>query len=316
MPWTIPDKGEGDNDLQSILFQEYLEVLVDGVNGPTCVVSGCAVTGSATMQLSVAKGAVLSNGTLFAVAAGNVTIGTADATNPRLDLVVVTSAGALAVRAGTAGANPKPPNRTASDVVLAAVYVPPAATALATSKITDMRLIRSTGVVLKKVVAATTFSNNNLQQTYFTLTLPSGLFLTGKQVRVRCGGSYLSNSGTPNWTLAIVYGGSTVFQDATANTTAGAARGSWMLDFTLSARAGNDQRLVGVCTFQTPAVKTAPTTGQAGDLAVTTHVNTPISGSSAVDSDTGDRALDVRWTMSVANAAVETVLDFAIAELI
>ena len=37
MAWTIPDKGEGDNDLQSVLFQEHLDVLVDGMRGPSSI---------------------------------------------------------------------------------------------------------------------------------------------------------------------------------------------------------------------------------------------------------------------------------------
>src|SRR3990172_11759135 len=90
--FTIPDKGEGDNDLQSILFQEYLEVLVAGIDGMNCVLSGLVVTGGADMTPAVAKGSVLSNGVMFAVAAADVTIGTADATHPRLDFIVVTSA--------------------------------------------------------------------------------------------------------------------------------------------------------------------------------------------------------------------------------
>src|SRR3990170_6103785 len=117
---TLPDIGEGDSDLQAILFQEYLEVLVAGINGLDCVLSGLVVTGGADMTPAVAKGSVLSNGVMFAVAAADVTIGTADATNPRLDLIVVTSAGALAVRAGTPAANPKPATRSANDVVIAA----------------------------------------------------------------------------------------------------------------------------------------------------------------------------------------------------
>src|SRR3990172_7004755 len=142
MPWTIPDKGEGDNDIQSILFQEYLECLVAGINGIDWVLSGLAVTGGVDMTPAVAKGAVLSNKTMFAVAAADVTITTADATNPRLDLIVVTSAGALAVRAGTPAAAPKPPARTANDVIIAVVYVPAGDTAIATSQIKDMRVMR------------------------------------------------------------------------------------------------------------------------------------------------------------------------------
>jgi hypothetical protein len=142
MAWTIPDKGEGANDLQSIAFQEYLDVLVAGTSGLDCVLSGCAVTGGSDMTPAVASGIVRSNGVRFVVAGADVTIGTADGTNPRLDLVVVTSAGALAVRAGTAAAAPKPAARTANDVVLAVVYVPASDTTIGTTQITDLRVMR------------------------------------------------------------------------------------------------------------------------------------------------------------------------------
>ena len=139
--WSIPDKGEGVNDIQSILFQEYLDALVVGVSGLDCVVSGLAVTGNANLLPSVSAGTATSNGALFAVSGSTVTISTADATNPRLDLIVVTSAGALAVRAGTAAAAPKPPARTANDVLLAVAYVPAAATSLATANFIDLRVV-------------------------------------------------------------------------------------------------------------------------------------------------------------------------------
>jgi hypothetical protein len=142
MPWTLPDKGEGDNDVQSILFQEYLDVLAAGIRGIDYVYNGLVVTGGADMTPAVSTGMVVSNGKRFLVAGADVTISTAHATNPRIDLIVVTSAGALAVRAGTAGANPKPPARTANDVVIAAVYVPANDTAIATSQITDLRLLK------------------------------------------------------------------------------------------------------------------------------------------------------------------------------
>ena len=53
--------------------------------------SGFAFTGGADMTPDIAKGAVLTNGVLKAVAAGTVTIGAADATNPRIDLVAAHS---------------------------------------------------------------------------------------------------------------------------------------------------------------------------------------------------------------------------------
>ena len=143
MPFTIPDKGEGLNDIQSIWFQEYIDILVAGISGDTAVLSGCAVTAQGTpdMTVAVAAGSIRSAGTVYAVTAGNGTITAADAINPRLDLVVITSAGAIAVRAGTASSTPKPAARTAGDVVLAVVFVPAADTAIESNQIVDLRTV-------------------------------------------------------------------------------------------------------------------------------------------------------------------------------
>lgn len=144
--FTIPDKGEGLNDVQSILFQEYLDVLVAGIGGATAVLSGVAVTAQATpgMTVAVAAGSVRSVSTVYNVVAANATIAAADATNPRLDLVVITSAGVIAVRAGTASTTPKPAARVAGDVVLAVVFVPAAATAITNSHLVDLKVVSST----------------------------------------------------------------------------------------------------------------------------------------------------------------------------
>lgn len=318
MAFTISDKGEPQNDIQSILFQEDLDILVAGIQRIDFVVFGCAVTaqGSPDMTVAVAKGGVISNGTLFAVTAGNATITAADATNPRIDLVVVNSSGTKAVRAGTPAAAPKPPVRTANDVVLAMVYVPANDTTISTNQITDKRIICESQVTLKKTTTAVVFNNTAAIQTYFTITLPSGLFLAGKILRVRCGGSFLANSGTPTNTLTIAYGGTTIYADASTAATADADRIGWFLDFNLVAQANNDQALVGGLWFSLLAAKTAPTTGIAGDF-VSTHLSTPIVGAAlAVDSDAADRTLTVQWTMSVANAANETTMEFGVAELL
>lgn len=318
MPWTVPDKGEGDNDIQSILFQEYLEVLLAGIQGIDCVVSGCAITGGADMTPAVAKGAVISNGTLFAIAAADVTIGAADGTNPRIDLIVVTSAGALAVRAGTAAAAPKPPARTANDVVLAAVYVPAADTSIETTKITDMRVIRDRNIILKKTTSAVTFNTTAADETYFTITLPSGLFLTGRQIRVTCGGTYLNNSGVSRGViLAIVYAGTNLFRDNAGATAFAddADRGAWYLDFIVNASSNTAQQVDGVMCLQTPGAKNAPTGGTAGDLSVGSHVVTPFRGTAAIDSDAGDRTLTVQFTLSASHASLEMSMDYAQAVL-
>jgi len=318
MAWTLPNKGALFNDTQSILFQEYIDVLVAGINGIDCVLAGCDVTAQSTpdMTLAVAKGAVLTNGVLKPVTAGNVTIGTANATNPRIDLVVVDSTGAKQVRAGTAAASPKPPARSSNDVVLAAVYIPANDTSIETDHFVDMRVLRQQGpIVIHKTTSPVTFNTTLAIQTYLSLTIPNGLFLSGRVLRVRCGGNYLSNSGTPTWTLTIAYGGTTLFADASGATTADTDRGAWMLDFDLTAQANNDQALSGHLRFQTPGAKTAATTGR-GDVAATSHINTPLDGSAAVDSNAADRTLTVQWTMSVSNASVETVMEYATVELL
>lgn len=191
MPWTVPDKGEGDSNIQSICFQEYLEVLQEGVQGKNYVVEGGAVTGGADMTPAVSDLFAVSNGQLFFVTGADVTIGTADGTNPRLDLIVMTSAGALAVRAGTAAANPKPPARTANDVVLAVVYVPASDTAIATSQITDLRVLRDDfPEAIIRLDADRTMTSNTSAQAIFNsptngrLTLPVGTYLIDGLVHI------------------------------------------------------------------------------------------------------------------------------------
>lgn len=318
MAFTIPDKGTGDSDLQSIYFKEYVEILTAGINGIDCVLVGCAVTGSAGMTPSVAKGAVLTNGILKPVTAGTVTIGAAHATLPRFDLIVVDSTGTKQVRAGTAAAAPKPPTRTANDVVLAVVYVPATDTVIATSQCIDMRVLRTQGPIV--IAKSTTPVAQNTLATIFTLasvTIPNGLFLSGKVLRMRIGGNYLSNSGAPTWTFTISYGGSTFFADATAATTADADRGSWDLEFDLYATGDATQRLDGHLRFQSPGAKNAPTTGTAGDLATVADVNADFNYTGGVvDSDAADRILLVQCTMSVSNASVETVMDGYTLELL
>jgi hypothetical protein len=323
--WTVPDKGEGDSNIQSILFQEYLDVLVAGISGVDCVLSGCAITGGADMTPAVAKGAVLSNGALFAVAAGDVTIGAADGTNPRIDLIVVNSAGTKAVRAGTAAANPKPPARTANDVVIGAVYVPAADTSIETTKITDMRTQPPSPTTIYKQTAQRTQANSTAAVSLFSngsgLTIPNGLFLSGKVLRVRTGGNVLHNSTTAmTLTVIISYGGTTIFQDVTASygTTADADRQAWFLNFDLIAAANAVQRMVGQW-FNAGATVTAPTTG-IGDIATDEHLGyTGIAGATggiAVDSDAGDRVLNITFTMSAASASHEWTADYLTVELL
>lgn len=322
MAWTIPDQGEAANDLQSVVFQEYLDVLVAGMCRVDCVLAGCAVTaqGSPDMTVAVAKGAVLSNKVMKAVTAGNVTIGTADGTNPRLDLVVVDSSGAKQCRAGTAAANPKPPARTANDVVLAVVYVPASDTTISANQITDLRIMQECGpiTIYKTTTAETTNTTaaaiHALNKAASGVTIPNGLLLAGRILRVRLGGNMLLNSGTPTVTVIVSYGGTTMFSDVSAASTGDTDRAAIFMDFQLTAQGNADQNLSGIIAMGKIAAKTAPTTG-IGDAWDTAAVIAPVNGAAAVDGDTADRVLAVTVTFSVSNASNELVIETATVEI-
>jgi hypothetical protein len=316
MAFTIPDQGEGQSNLQSVLFQEQLEVLVAGIDGRDCVLSGCVVTaqGSPDMTVAVAKGAVLSNGVLKAVTAGNVTIGAADGTNPRIDLIVVDSSGAKAARAGTAAAAPKPPARSANDVVIAMVYVPASDTTIGSDQIYDLRMMRTQGpLTIGKQTTVVSFANTAAIQTYFTLTLPDGLFLAGKTLRVKCGGTFAGDNGSPLFTLTLAYGGTTMFADATGAAGSSPIR-AWWLEFIVIAQGNADQALNGFASIS--AVGNVPAAGIGALQLIEQIATTPFSGSAAVDSDAADRDLTIQWTMSVAGTPNITTLQYATAEFV
>lgn len=330
MPFTIPDQGEGDSNLQSIIWQEEWDVLLAGISGIDCVLSGLAVTGGADMTPAVAKGAVLSNRTMFAVAAADVTISAADATNPRLDLIVVNNAGALAVRTGTPGAfvpgtsAPKPPARSANDVVIAIVYVPATDTAIATTQIIDKRVSPSYPVCIYRQTAADTVNTTAaaieaLNRTNSGLTVPDGLFLNPRILRVRMGGNILQNSGVVAVAFAVRYGGTTMFNETGAASVADADRRAWFCEFDLIAQGTSDQSMVGQlqCSDLQTAMPT-PTTG-IGDVfsgATVSEGPTAMSGAAAVNSDTANRLLSVIWTLGTSNVSCELVTEYATVELL
>ncbi len=141
--FTLPDKGTALNDTQCILFKEYIDPLVAGISGVDFVSSGCAVTPSAGLTVAIASGTVYSNSAAHIVTGSTLTHGTADATNPRFDFVVVSSSGTLAIRAGTAASAPVPPTKSANDVVLAVVYIPAGNVTIAANQIVDLRVFNT-----------------------------------------------------------------------------------------------------------------------------------------------------------------------------
>lgn len=141
MAFSIPNEADASVAAQAAPDKVDFDILVAGYEG-TGVVSGCAVTAQGTpdMTLAVAAGTVGVLGVSATVTAGNVTITTAHATLARFDLVVVSSAGVKSVTAGVPAASPAFPIIPASSVVLAAVFVPAADTAIQSNQITDKRV--------------------------------------------------------------------------------------------------------------------------------------------------------------------------------
>ena len=144
MAFTIRNAATS-NDPQASPDKVDFDILVQGVNGEG-VVSGCAVTaqGTPNMTVAVASGVVRVGGLTVPVSAGNVTITAAHATLPRFDLIAVNTSGVKSAAAGTAAATAVYPSGAAAagtSVVLAAVYVPAAATSITSTRIEDKRVI-------------------------------------------------------------------------------------------------------------------------------------------------------------------------------
>lgn len=149
MPFTIRNETDAEDETQAAVDKVDVDILVAGFAG-TGVVSGCAVTaqGSPSMVLSVSSGEAAVLNVPFDVIGDDVTVDTADGTNPRFDLVVVDDTGTLAVVEGTPAPAPSPtepgpvfPAIPADSVVLAAVRVPATDTTISTGQITDKRVM-------------------------------------------------------------------------------------------------------------------------------------------------------------------------------
>ena len=171
---------------------------------------------------------------------------------------------------------------------------------------------------LYSTTTAVTFNNNNSIQTYVTYTVAQNGLVAGDILRLNCGGNYLNNTGTSTYTItfAISFGATTVFADTTGSLTSDADRGAWSLDCDFAYVSNSSQVMVGVFNLQTPGAKTGATSPSIGDLSVATHICSPFRGTSAINITSGSAALAVKATMSVANANMELVCDYAVIEKI
>lgn len=156
MAFTIPNEATAGFGDQSEIDKVDFDILV-AAYAATGVVSGCGVTaqGAPNMTVAVASGVCYFAGVRTTITGGNSTVGAADATLDRYDLICATSAGSFTTVAGTPAANPVFPDIPASRVVLAAVYVPATTTAIDSTRIVDKRIVLGlTPIVSESLLAA------------------------------------------------------------------------------------------------------------------------------------------------------------------
>ena len=154
MAFTIPNHADAFSAFQAEPDSVDFDILAAGYSG-SGVISGCAVTaqGSPNMTVAVAAGIVSVAGVRAAVTGANATIGSADDTNPRIDLITINSSGAIATTAGTAASVPALPSIPSVSIVIALIFVPASDTAIATNQIIDKRVFLSaSGGVLDNII--------------------------------------------------------------------------------------------------------------------------------------------------------------------
>ena len=145
MPFTVGQYLTA-NDLKS---QEDAHTLGYGVVNGLKVIPTDPV--SMTVQVEIGK-AYAADTLVVKGAVTDLTVGAADPTNPRKDIVVCDSAGTLSIVAGTAETalpsgnvgvytlNPEPPSIPANSIILAEIWVPAGATEITGSEIYDKRV--------------------------------------------------------------------------------------------------------------------------------------------------------------------------------
>lgn len=127
------------------------------------VFSGGAVTAQGTpdQTVAVSAGAIVTpEGKRYAFdAVSALAASAADATNPRIDIVYVSSAGVVTYLAGTAAASPAQPSTPANGTILAAIARAANDNTIATADITDQRDFITNASDFEDVVSVTENSN-------------------------------------------------------------------------------------------------------------------------------------------------------------
>ena len=192
------------------------ETLNDGIRGSQGdgVVTGCAVTaqGVPDMTVAVAAGTVICGNKIANVTAANVTITAAHASLDRYDVVVSSDAGALSAVAGTPAASPTAqiPHSSATQVALAIVYVPAAASTIQTAQITDARIMvraRYGDLIYNDETWTDYTAAGSSAYTIKTITIPAGVLRREDEIT---GEFWLVQDQANNATFALDFAAGTL----------------------------------------------------------------------------------------------------------
>lgn len=320
MAFIIPNTGDAGFTAQAQVDAIDLSILAAAYNGNGVIKgvgSECAVTaqGSPNMTLAVAAGAVIASGTMVNVASGNVTITTADSTNPRFDLVVVDNAGTKSVTAGTAAASPVFPAIPSNSVVLATVYVPASDTAINTNQITDKRLLINPYGTISRLGAAVTLVSSTAETALINWTVLGGLMGTQRSLRLTLHGDTINNSGS-NTTLAIKvsFGGTVVWVDTGSTIATSASRRPFWIEVMISNQ--NSASVQFVTGFMLHGTAGGATTGL-GDAAAAGLREVVFSGAGTGSINTGsDANVTVYATHGNSASTIDIRVQHAILELL
>jgi hypothetical protein len=148
------------------------------------------VTGSGSgLTVNVTAAIYRINCVTYNSAAGSVTLSTADATNPRYDVIAVDNTGSIVVITGTASANPSIPQvDPATQIELTSIFVDAGATSL---PITDQVIYdENTEAWTGTATGVTANFTNTLNVQHGTKSADVGSWTTGQQI------NFTKNSGT------------------------------------------------------------------------------------------------------------------------
>ena len=105
--------------------------------------AGLAVTeqGPTALAVDIASGTAFVDHAYVSIGATSKTVTAADPTDDRLDIISLAKTGTVTYTAGTASANPIPPNLPANEILLATILVNAGATVIVNADITDNRIV-------------------------------------------------------------------------------------------------------------------------------------------------------------------------------